>query len=715
MLYLYRSVLRYLANSKKIFTVFIIALLFELSFEYFTSLSIKYLIDDAITPRNMTIFFGLLLALLIGGVLNLLIGVGGDYAMSKLNETILIGLRKDLYEQTQKLSAHFFSRYRIGDIVARFTMDIPAVEHAMMQTFSTLILASLSMVVGTVILFVLEWKLALVAFVGIVFMFVPQKLLNKRAQRYNEEYVGIVESFSNNMDEEMKAFKVIRGFQLQESMKNRFTKQLQVWFRLGVKRSFINSNLERLPIMVLSVINVIILGLGGYFTFQGTMTIGDLIAFYSVFDTVGVSVIQFMEVVPDLIEGEVGIRRINEVLEIKPDLDEDEQAVQNPSLTNEIKFDNVTFGYTEAQPIIQDLNLAIPVGSYVALVGPSGSGKSTLLQLLMRFYDPQKGSIQVDDLDLRKIQLSALLKQAGVIFQEPYLFNTTIRENLLMGHPDATEEELIEATLAVGVHEAIMQMSNGYDTWIENDGANLSVSQRHRISIARALLRSNELTFMDEVAASLDPESEIALNETITRANQGRTVVAVSHRLKTVSHADLIYFIQKGQVIEHGTHQELLERQGAYHQLWQKQQGFQLSQTGEVVVEVERLRQMPFFSYMNEDLLHEIKDLLMTEKITSGQDVFRQGEAGHKLYIIVRGKVEVSKNNAQGENIRVAVLQDGDHFGEIALLKDAPRNANITALTECTLLSLTRKQLLPLLDRYEDMKAKLNQSLSERS
>jgi ATP-binding cassette subfamily B protein len=467
-------------------------------------------------------------------------------------------------------------RYRIGDIVARFTMDIPAVEHAMMQTFSTLILASLSIVVGTAILFLLEWKLALVAFVGIIFMFVPQKLLNKRAQHYNEEYVGIVESFSNNMDEEMKAFKLIRGFQLQESMKTRFNKQLQVWFRLGVKRSFINSNLERLPVMVLSVVNVIILGLGGYFTFQGTMTIGDLIAFYSVFDTVGVSVIQFMEVVPDLIEGEVGIRRINEVLEILPVLEDDEHAIDNPSITQEIKFDKVTFGYTEAHPVIQDLSLSIPVGSYVALVGPSGSGKSTLLQLLMRFYDPQQGSIQIDDLDLRKIQLSALLTQAGVIFQEPYLFHATIRDNLLVGHPDATEEELMKATAAVEVHEAIMQMSSGYDTWIENDGANLSVSQRHRISIARALLRSNELTFLDEVAASLDPESEIALNETISRVNQGRTIVAVSHRLKTVSHADLIYFIHEGRVVEHGTHKELLERQGAYFRLWQKQQGFQI-------------------------------------------------------------------------------------------------------------------------------------------
>ncbi|WNR45167.1 ABC transporter transmembrane domain-containing protein [Paenibacillus roseipurpureus] len=715
MLYLYRSILRYLTNSKRIFTLFLLALLFELSFEYFTSLSIKYLIDDAITPRNMTIFFALLLALLIGGVLNLVIGVGGDYAMSKLNETILLGLRQNLYEQTQKLSAHFFSRYRIGDIVARFTMDIPAVEHAMMMTFSTLILASLSIVVGTALLFTLEWKLALVAFVGIVFMFIPQKLLNKRAQHYNEEYVGVVESFSNNMDEEMKAFKLIRGFQLQASMKKRFMKQLQVWFRIGVKRSFINSNLERLPIMVLSVINVIILGLGGYFTFQGTMSIGDLIAFYSVFDTVGLSVIQFMEVVPDLIEGEVGIRRINEVLEIAPDLEEGDHALTRASLSKDIKFDGVTFGYTEAQPVIHDLSLSIPVGSYVAIVGASGSGKSTLLQLLMRFYDPQKGAIRIDDTDLRSIQLSSFLQHAGVIFQEPYLFHATIRDNLLIGHPDASDEALFQATRAVGVHDAIIQMSSGYDTWIENDGANLSVSQRHRISIARALLRSQELTFLDEVAASLDPESEIALNETISSAHKGRTVIAASHRLKTVAHADLVYMIDHGRVIEQGTHQELMARQGAYYSLWKKQEGFHMSRDGEVLVDAERLRQLPFFAYMNETLLHEIKDLLRTEKVASGHHVFKQGDAGNKLYIIARGKVAVSKQNDKGHSTRVAVLQDGDHFGEIALLKDAPRNADITALTDCALLTLTRSQLLPLLDRYEDMKIKLNQSLTERS
>lgn len=692
-----------------------LALLFELSFEYFTSLSIKYLIDDAIAPRNVTVFVVLLSTLLIGGLLNLAIGVGGDYLMSKLNETILIGLRRDLYDKIQKLSAHFYSRYRVGDIVARFTIDIPAVEHANLQTLSILIVSALSMLVGTALLFLLNWQLALIAVVGIAFMFLPQKLLNKRAQRYNEEYVGVVESFSNNMDEEMKTYKLIRGFRLQESMSRRFDKQLKVWFALGVKRSFVNSNLERLPIMVLSVVNAAILGVGGYFTFEGYMTIGELLAFYAVFDTLGLAVISFMEVVPAMIEGEVSMRRINEVLELPDDLTEDERAIDSPGIANAIRFDNVTFGYSEANPVIRELSLSIPSGSYVAVVGASGSGKSTLLQLLMRFYDPQRGSVRIDDRDLRDVRLSSLLKQAGVIFQEPYLFHATIRDNLLVGHADASDEEVIAAARSVGIHDRIMELPDGYETWIENDGANLSVDMRNRLSIARTLVRANELTFLDEVAASLDPESEVRLNDMLARANQGRTVVAASHRLKTVSQADLIYFIHRGELVEQGSHAELMSKQGAYYELWNKQQGFHLSQDGEVSIDVDRLRQLPFFSYMDEDLLDEISGLLATEQVAGGQYVFRQGDAGNKMYIIARGKVEVSKSTGGGESARIAVLQDGDHFGEIALLRDAPRNADLKALTDCTLLSLTRKQLLPLLDRNEEMKARLNRSLTERS
>ncbi|WP_164545636.1 ABC transporter transmembrane domain-containing protein [Paenibacillus albus] len=694
---------------------FLMALLFELSFEYFTSLSIKYLIDDAITPRNMTVFIVLLLALLIGGILNLVVGVGGDYLMSKLNETILLGLRKDLYDKTQKLSAHFYSKYRVGDIVGRFTIDIPAVEHANLQSLSILIVSALSTVVGTILLFTFDWKLSLIAVVGIAAMFLPQKLLNKKAHHYNEEYLEVVEKFSNNMNEEMKTYKIIRGFRLQESMKRRFEKQLRTWFALGVKKSFIHSNLERLPIMVLSVVNASILGVGGYFTFQGTMTVGELLAFYSVFDTLGLAVISIMEVAPDLIEGEVSMKRINEVLELPSDMEEDEDAEKSGGMKKQIAFEEVTFGYSEAAPVIRDMSLTIPAGSYVALVGNSGSGKSTLIQLLMRFYDPQRGTIRIDDHDLRDVRLSELFKRTGVIFQEPYLFHATVRDNLLIGNPDASEEETVAAARAVEAHEAILQLPEGYDTWIENDGANLSVHLRNRISIARTLLRANELTFLDEVAASLDPESEASLNSALIQAHKGKTVIAASHRPKTVSQADLIYFIEKGQIVEEGSHVELMALQGAYYELWNKQQGFHLSQDGEASIDPVRLKQLPFFSYMDNTLLNEISGFLATEQIRTGHYVFRQGETGNKMYIIARGKMEVSKLNEEGIAQVVAVLQDGDHFGEIALLMDAPRNADLKALTDCTLLSLTRKQLLPLLDRNEEMKARLYRSLIERS
>lgn len=715
MVYLLRSIARYLFSNKLLFICFSLALLFELGFEYFISLSMKFLIDEAIIPQDTTVFFIVLGIFIVGGIFNLGVGVGGDYAMAKLSERVLYGLRTDLYDHMQRLSARFYTRYRIGDIVSRFTLDIPAVEYALQQTFFVGILSGLSMVIGIVLLFLLYWKLALLAVLGSLFVLLPQMLLNRRATRVNEDYVGEVEQFANHMDEEVKGFKVIRSFTLQASFKERFNRQMERLFTLGVRRSFVNSNLERLPMAILTLVNAGILGLGGYFTFQKEMSIGDLIAFQSIFTTISYAINSFMTVIPDIIEGEVGMRRIDEFLQIEPDLEQEFSPTALPALTRDIRFEQVSFGYDLENRILQDVTLTIPIGAYVAVVGSSGSGKSTMIQLLLRFYDPQQGAIVVDGYNLKNVQLSSFLDQVGTVFQTPTLFNSTIRENLLLARPDATEAELIEAADAAGIHDFITQLPQGFDSLIINEGENLSSGERHRLAIAQTLLRKPQLLLLDEATSALDPETESYINETINRYSSGRTLINITHRLNTVAHADLIYVFDNGRAVESGHHEQLLKQQGHYYHLWRKQQGFILSEGGnKAMIEAERLGLLPFFKDMEPAILSELATSFATEKREQSETIIRQGDKGDKFYIIVRGKVEVVRMDAQGSTKRIAVLEDGEHFGEIALLRDVPRTAHVITLTHCVFLTLTREQLLPLLDRFPMIREQLERTLLER-
>jgi ATP-binding cassette subfamily B protein len=715
MLYILRSIARYLLSNKLLFLCFSLALIFELAFEYFTSLSMKFLIDEAIIPQNATVFFIVLGIFIVGGILNLVIGVGGDYSMAKLSEKVLLALRNDLYKHTKMMSSPFYSRYRVGDIVSRFTLDIPAVEYALQQTFVVGILSGMSILVGIGILITLHWQLSLLAIIGSLFVLLPQVLLNKRAARFNKEYVEEVERFSNHVEEEVNGFKAIRAFSLQASFHTRFNKQMQRLFTLGVKRSFVNSNLERLPVVVLTLVHAAILGLGGYLTFRQQMTIGDFIAFQSIFVTISYAITSFMEVIPAIIEGEVGMRRINHLLAIEADLVEPDNAIKLHSISREIQFNRVTFGYSENEPFIRDLSLSIPAGKYVAFVGSSGSGKSTIIQLLLRFYDPQNGSILIDEQDLKQIKLASFLDLIGAVFQEPYLFNSTIQENLRLGCPYATDEEMIEAVKIVGIHELITQLPNGYDTPIENEGANLPSGIRQRVAIAQILLRNPSLLILDEVTSMLDPETEAFINEMINRISRGRTTVNITHRLNTVTHADIIYVFDQGQLVDQGTHEQLLANDGHYYHLWTKQQGFTINHDGsKAVIEASRLSRLPFFKSMDSAILEVLAQAFVTERKERDEYVIRQGEKGDKFYIIVRGKVEVSVQDTHGNLNRIAVLEDGEHFGEIALLRNVPRTAHVKALTHCIFLTLTSEQLIPLLNRYPSLREQLESTIVTR-
>lgn len=715
MFYLLGALKKYLMKQKLLVFIVILAIMFELAFEYFTSMSMKYLIDFAIEPQNITMFFIILVIFVAGGLISLVVGVAGDYSLARLSEKSMVNIRSDMYARFQQLSSRAFSKYRSGDLLARFTLDMPAVEYALQQVFVVGLYSITSVIIGVALMFSISWKLMLVAIGGSLLVMLPQLILNKRAKNYNQNYVDVMEQLSNTVEEEVNGYRTVQVLNLKSAFQKRFRKQMDQLFLFGVKRSFVNSNLERLPVMVLTLVNVAVLAIGGYFTFQKEMTIGDYTAFNSVFITFNFAITSFMQIMPIFIEGEVGMRRIKEIEELEAELVDREDAKSLEGQELAVRYNGVSFSYNDDEPVLTNINLHIPPKQYVAIVGSSGSGKSTLIQLLLRFYKVEQGNIVVGNYELQDISLDSLFQSIGVVFQEPYLFNTSIRENLLLAAEGATEEQLRSALEMAGLLETIDSMPLGLDTPLVNQGQNLSTGEKQRLAIAQAILHNPQIFIADDISATLDIEAEEVINRCLARLRQGRTLVHITHRLTSVTEADLIYVLDQGKIVASGTHEELLSTSSYYDQLWRRQQGFQWSSDRmSVRITGERLSQLPFFANVDMDVLQSLADTFITERRSKGDIVIRQGEQGNKFYIIVRGHVAIVKRDGHGLEKTVAHLQDGQYFGEIALLRNIPRTADVRAVSDSVFLTLTSQQLMPLLTRYPHLKQQLEDMIVRR-
>jgi len=352
----------------------------------------------------------------------------------------------------------------------------------------------------------------------------------------------------------------------------------------------------------------------------------------------------------------------------------------------------------------------------VAILGPSGSGKSTILNLLGGLDRPDRGQVRFDGRDLRGVTQDSLHAQVGVVFQESFLFDTTVRENIRYGRVDASNADIERAARLAEVHDTVLSLPEGYDTVVGERGARLSGGQRQRVAIARALLRDPALLLLDEATSALDPAAEASINGTIQRLRAGRTIINVTHRLAAARGADRIVVFAGGRVAESGTHDDLMTTNGTYRELWEKQSGLSLTDDGDrAAVDVARLRALPILSGLDAALLAELPQFFGTEHYAAGRDVIQQGDPGDRFYIIARGRVSVTKADAAGSPVEIATLTDGDHFGEIALLRDEPRNATVRALTTSVLLSLSRTHFLRLIDRSPALRARLDASLAARS
>ncbi|TNJ66870.1 ATP-binding cassette domain-containing protein [Paenibacillus hemerocallicola] len=710
-----RTMLRHFAPYKLLCGIFLFGIFVEAAYAVAAPLSLKYMVDEAFTPKDFTMFMIILGILLGGGFFNICAGVLGDFTLGKLSGEVIRRLRTELFDHLQLQSLPFYRRYRVGDLVTRFSADMASMERVIRFSSPLFLKEALSVLLGLFMLFSIEWKLTLAMLAGSMLMFVGPRMLQGRTEAANANYKEAQERFSNAIDETVKGHKTIKGLHQQNRIRERARKQISELFSFGLRLHLFNSLMERLPVTALLIMNGIMIGFGGYLIFQDEMTVGGFMAFFTLFLSVGQSGSNLAFLIPTLIESGVSFRRVAEIFESPPGVPEAENPIELSSGITSIRMDHVTFGYTEDADQLRDVSVRIAGGSYVAFVGPSGSGKSTALQLLSRFYDPKQGSVAIDDHDLRTVSEASLRRLSTLVTQDTFLFNATIRENLLLDGDQSAESDMVEAAKQANIHDAISGWPDGYDTWIHHEGGSLSGGERQRVSLARALLRKPELLLLDEVTAALDPATEADINRLIRRLRGDKTIVSVTHRLASVVDADAIYVFQDGQIAEYGTHRELLSKNGLYSGLWEKQHGFHLSQDGlHATVEVDRLAKLPFFEGIELPLLRDIATLFSTETCQEGDAIVREGEEGNKFYIIVRGKFEIMKQLAGEGEKRVAVLQDGDHFGEIALLKGIPRTATVRAAGPSVLLSVRREAFHRLTAEYPQMLATLERTLQKR-
>ncbi len=480
--------------------------------------------------------------------------------------TVVKNMRRNIYDNITKLHIGYFSNEKKGDLVSRLTNDVQEVENSVVNTLTVVFRDPATIILYFIWLFVLSWELTLITLFilplsGFLISSISKKL--KKQSHAGQESLGNILSI---VDESISGLRVLTAFNARKFMLGKFDKENDRYARLvrsmGDKRDLSSPLSEFLGISVVAVI----LWIGGNMVFDGEMKPSEfffyIICFYQILVPAKAISTSFSSIQRGLSSAE----RIFAVVDLVPEIQDQPDARTIHEFRSEIELKNVSFAYGN-EPVLKNIDLSIPKGKMVALVGPSGGGKSTLADMIPRFYDVGAGEIRIDGVNIKEYSLESLRGLMGIVTQESILFNDTVFNNIAFGKPDATEEEVIQAAKIANAHDFILQTENGYQTNIGDRRMKLSGGQRQRISIARAVLKNPPILILDEATSALDSESEKLVQEALTNLMKNRTSVVIAHRLSTIQHADEIIVLRKGQIEERGTHRELLEKDGLYRKL----------------------------------------------------------------------------------------------------------------------------------------------------
>lgn len=529
---------------------------------------IRNIIDDVLAAKNLValnwIALGILVLFFLRGVFSYIQG----YLMSYIANRVIIDIRNEVYARVQRLSLRFFDTRKTGSLMSRLTNDIGALQTAIVDNFVNIVKESVILIGSLVGMVILHWRLTLLCIIIVPLVSITIKYFGRKLKKSGHMMQERIADVTSHLQETIGGIRVVKSFFREDYEIARFRQINQASFGAAMKAARQSSQLSPIVEFIAAIAVTAIIWYGGWSVIDGELTAGELIAFLIYAINLANPVRRLSALYGDIQRSMAAGERVFALLDETPDIREKADAIALPVLRGDVVFDAVHFQYEPSKEVLSGISFHAEPGQKIALVGPSGSGKSTIANLIPRFYDVTAGAIKIDGHDIRDVTLASLREQIGIVPQDTALFNTTIEENIRYGRLDATDEEVAAAVRAANAEEFVRQLPQGLQTPIGDRGLVLSGGQRQRIAIARALLKDPRILILDEATSALDTESEQLVQAALERLMIGRTAFIIAHRLTTIQDADHILVIDRGRIVESGTHQSLLALHGMYYNLY---------------------------------------------------------------------------------------------------------------------------------------------------
>lgn len=532
---------------------------------------IKDMIDEVLADKNGTMLNWIAASIIAIFVVRGLFWYGQNYLMSYVGQSVIIDIRAAVFKKLQRLSISFYDKNKTGTIMSYVTNDVNALQSAMVENTIEMITEGFILIGSVVAMIYLDWRLTLFTVCTFPVVLWFMEFFGKKIRKTGGRIQECTADITSVLQESVASARVIKSFVREDYEVDRLDVENRANFRANMKNAQLMATLTPVVELVAAIGVTMIIWYGGNNVINGTITAGSLVAFLTYAVNISNPIKRLTRVIGNIQKALAAAQRVFMIIDMPEEIAESRDAKQLPEVSGKVEFQNVSFAYDDKGNVITDLSFSVKPGEVIAIVGPSGAGKSTIANLLPRFYDVNKGDIKIDGHSVREVTLDSLREQVGIVPQETMLFNGSVYNNILYGRLDATKEEIEAAAKAANAHDFIMQLTDGYETKLGDRGVNLSGGQRQRIAIARAILKNPRIMILDEATSALDTESERVVQEALDRLMVGRTSFVIAHRLSTVKNADKILVLEKGNLVESGTHDELLALDGLYAHLYKIQ------------------------------------------------------------------------------------------------------------------------------------------------